>query len=340
MKRLLMVVFVVLTAAACGPCGDSCKDVAEAEVFPELRGPYLGQAPPGAQPQLFAPGIVSTGLATRDVALMPDGDEFYFSVNLGARPAIMVTKQVDGTWTEPAVAPFSGQYYDIEPAISPDGNRFFFLSNRPPDGQEKKPGWGHQDIWVMDRGGDVWGEAYNLGPPVNTDAPEYFPSVTEDGTLYFTREGEGRVSAIYRSRLVDGAYQEAEMLGPEVNCGTNRFNAYVAPDEAFMIVPAVGREDALGPVDYYVVFRSPDDVWSEPVNMGSAINSPQARGWAASLSPDGRYLFFMSSQPVGDVESPITGASLRELVSMSAEPGRGSAGIWWVDASFIESLRP
>jgi hypothetical protein len=311
-----------------------------ASVFPELSGPYLGQKPPGLKPEIFAPGIISTGLATRDVAMTPDGNELYFAVTLGGRTMIMETHQRDGIWTEPAVASFSGRYLDIEPAISPDGQRFFFLSTRPQAGQEEKSGWVYQDIWVMDREGEAWGEPYNLGSPVNSDAPEYFPSVTTDGTMYFTREGEDRVSVTMRSRLVDGTYTEPEELGPEVNCGTNRFNVFVAPDESFAIVPTVGREDAIGGSDYYVVFRSEDDSWSEPINMGSAINQPRGAEWSASLSPDGEYLFFMSSRSYGETDIPLTSVSLTDLLRLSTEPGWGSSDIWWVSAEIIEQLRP
>ena len=45
-------------------------------------GPYLDQPPPGDEPALFAPGIVSDGLANRDLAITPDGDEIYWSSNL------------------------------------------------------------------------------------------------------------------------------------------------------------------------------------------------------------------------------------------------------------------
>jgi hypothetical protein len=229
---------------------------------------------------------------------------------------------------------------DIEPSISPDGQRFFFLSTRPQPGQEEKPGWVYQDIWAMDREGDGWGEPCNLGQPVNSDAPEYFPSVTADGTLYFTREGADRVSATYRSRLVDGVYAEPEKLGPEVNCGRNRFNVFVAPDESYAIVPAMGREDSLGGVDYYVVFRSDDDVWSEPVNLGEAVNQPEGREWSASLSPDGKYLFFMSSRTTTEAGLPLTGSTINELLGISTQPGQGSSDIWWVSAEVIEKLRP
>jgi len=193
--------FACLLCLVCVACSSNCGDDPGREAdstFPELRGPYLGQKPPGLEPEIFAPGIISTGLATRDIAMTPDGNELYFAATLGGRSMIMETRQQDGVWTEPSVAPFSGRYLDIEPAISPDGQRFFFLSTRPQAGQEEKPGWVYQDIWVMDREGDVWGEPYNLGPPINSDAPEYFPSVTNDGTIYFTREGEDRVSATWR----------------------------------------------------------------------------------------------------------------------------------------------
>jgi hypothetical protein len=336
----VLVCLLSLVVAACGRCAPVATEDVSAGAFPEVRGPYLGQESPGLEPRLFAPGIVSTGLATRDVAMTPDGTELYFSVTLGARTMIMVTNMEDGVWTEPVVAPFSGRFLDIEPCISPDGRRFFFLSTRPQPGQEEKPGWVYQDIWAMDREGDGWGEPYNLGPPVNSDAPEYFPSVTADGTLYFTREGEDQVSATYRSRLVDGGYTEPEKLGPEVNCGRNRFNVFVAPDESFAIVPALGREDSLGGVDYYVVFRSDDDVWSEPINLGEAVNQPEGREWSASLSPDGKYLFFMSSRAYGETDIPLISRSITDLLGLSTQPGWGSSDVWWVSAEVIERLRP
>jgi len=327
-----------LALVACAPAGPANQD--QVDPFPELRGPYLGQEPPGLEPVVFAPGIVSTGLATRDVAMTPDGQELYFSVTVGGRTMIMVSRTEDGVWSEPEVAPFSGRYLDIEPSISADGQRFFFLSTRPQPGQEEKSGWVYQDIWVMDREGDHWSEPYNLGPPVNSESPEYFPSVTADGTLYFTREGEDQVSATYRSRFVDGVYAGPELLGPEVNCGSNRFNVYVSPDETFAIVPAMGREDSLGGVDYYVVFRSQDDTWSEPINMGPAINQPEGREWSASLSPDGRYLFFMTSRSDGETGIPLTGRSIGDLLDISVKPGQGSSDIWWVSSEVIEQLRP
>jgi Tol biopolymer transport system component len=314
--------------------------------FPRLTGPYLGQDPPGGEPVLFAPGVVSTGMYTRDVAMTPDGSEIYFGVLLGRFSAILQTRLVDGEWTEPEVAPFSrdARFFSLEPAISPDGKRFMFLSSRLGAGREPTAAeirsWTNHDIWVMDREGDGWGEPWNLGPPVNTEGAEFFPSLTRDGTLYFTRgSDDGRESAIWRSRLVGGRYQEPEKLGPEVNSTPSQFNAFVAPDESYLILSTAGRPDTRGGSDYYVVFRTPDDQWSEPINLGDEVNTRADAEFSPYVSPDGKYFFFMSPRPLPDADIPPV-LSLDWLRRFRAQPGSGNPAIYWMDARFIEQLRP
>jgi len=333
----MYMVLAALMAAGCAPPPDD---------FPVLTGPYLGQTPPGATPELFAPGIVSTGIYTRDVAITPDGQELYFGVLLGRFTTILETHVERGRWTRPEVAPFArdARFFSLEPAIAPDGQRFFFLSTRLTEEREPVEGeirtWSHQDIWVMDRIGGGWGEPYNLGPPVNTDGPEFFPSVTNDGTLYFTRGSEDeRESYIYRSRLVEGRYQEPEKLGPEVNSTSSQFNAFVAPDERYLIVCTGGRPDTRGGTDYYVVFRRTDDTWSVPVNLGDLVNSPAEGEYSPYVSPDGKYFFFMATRrrPEASIPDTLTLAFLRRF---RAEAESGNAAIYWMEAGFIDELRP
>ena len=315
-----------------------------------LSGDYLGQKPPGPTPELFAPGVVSTGLYERDVAMTPDGNEFYFGLISAGDIAIVTTKRAGGVWSRPQIAPFcdNPEVFDLEPHIAPDGRRFLFLSTRPGEGQELKKGWANQDIWAMDRTPDGWGPPYNLGAPVNTDAPEFFPSTTRDGTLYFTRDvsenGRSR-SLILRSRAVQATdsggagYAEPEILPPAVNPGDQQFNAFVDPDERYLIVCMAGREQNIGAYDYYVCFRGKDDAWSGPVNMGELVNTPGNNVASPYVSPDGRYFFFASNRRPPSVS---TGArrSYESLQRAAIEPQNGNADIYWVDASFIESLRP
>jgi hypothetical protein len=331
---------ILLFALALLPACRGTAEKSAAPSFPELTGEYLGQTPPGDDAELFAPGIVSTGLYTRDVAMTPEGDEFYFGVVLGNHDyyTIMVTRLEDGKWTEPRIAPFSGKYNEMEPAISPDGQKFFFFSFRPLSGEgDPKP---DSDIWVMERVGDGWGEPSNLGLPVNSERSEYFPSVTFDGTLYFCRDGEGRTSHIYRSRFEDGAYTEPELLGPEVNSTTLQYNAFVAPDESYLIYSTPLREDGLGRDDYYISFRDENDVWSGPINMGDKINTPGGLEYSPYVSPDGKYFFFMASRS-RFTETPPEGAlTLNDLQQIHTASRNGLADIYWIEATFIQDLKP
>jgi len=233
MKRQIVILFLLTTLFA-NCCKNPDPEITEQEPDVVLSGPYLGQALPGDTPVLFAPGVVSTGMYTRDITITPDGIEIYFCVAIGgfAYSTILYTKLMDGQWTTPEVVPNmeNPDYMNFEPCISPDGQHFYFLSNRPdsPDAE-----MGDQDIWAMDRTDGGWSEPYNLGLPINTDQAEFYPSVTSDGTMYFTRqEKNSPIHNIFRSKLVAGKYTEPEKLPDQVNCGTNRYNAFIAQDES------------------------------------------------------------------------------------------------------------
>ncbi|RLD23766.1 MAG: hypothetical protein DRI70_08950, partial [Bacteroidetes bacterium] len=276
------------------------------------------------------------GMFTRDVAITPDGKEIYFCVAIGnyTYSTILFTREVNGIWSEPEIVPFSGGpgVMDFEPAFSSDGSRLYFLSTRP-DGDEPP---GDQDIWVVERTEEGWGNPENLGEPVNTDGGEFYPSLTNDGTLYFTRnEKDSPLNQVFRSQWKNGSFQEPELLPVQVNCGTNRFNAFVAPDESYLIVPALGREDIYDGVDYYIVFRDSSERWSEPVNMGRTINMENARSWSPYVSPDGNYFFFMATRTNEIEESDW---NYKNLKLLNDSPGNGNADIYWMDASFIREL--
>ncbi len=301
-----------------------------------------GIAVPEEEPALFAPEVIRTGMFSRDVAFMPDGTEFYYCVSPGANrliSAIVETRWDGSRWELPRVAPFVDdlRWCFTEPCISPDGSTFFYVTNRPTHDQDTLNDF---NVWKMRRAGASWTAPQPLGGPVNSDADEYFPSVTYDGTIYFTREQPDRSNLLMRCRLVNDGYADAEQLPTQVNTGRDRFNAFIAPDESYIIVCSFGRPDTKGSVDYYVVFRDSTDAWSEPVNLGSAVNTRGGQEYSPFVSRDGRYFFFMSSRTDdGLVHSP-TPPTYDLLERIHRSPGNGNAAIYWMRADFIEELRP
>ena len=313
--------------------------------FPALIGPFLGQPAPGESSELFAPGIVSTGMTEREVAVSPDGREIFFEQSGGLVVTIMATRLENGRWTEPIIAPFASdmKFFYFEPAFSPDGETVFFLSTLPRAGRVPKPGWGNQGIWASRRGDDgTWGKPYDIGVPVNSDAGEFYPSLTNDGTLYFTRSNpDGKGSKIWRARRAEGSYLEPEALPEVVNGKSAAYNACIAPDESYLIACVDGREDSLAPgkPNYYVFFRSPDDRWGEGVNLGPEVNLPGASATAPSVTRDGRFLFFGSTFG-RDFDGSAGPATTLRLFDYFCRPGNGDSDAYWIKASFLNTLRP
>jgi len=336
-KKSLVIIFLVFsfTSIVCSPGGK----------FPELTGSYLGQTPPGRTPVLFAPGVISTGMYERDVAMTPDGGELYYGLVFGRIVTVMHTRVVNGRWTEPSVAPFASDpdYFYFEPCLAPDGNTVYFLCTRPSAGQEPKPGWAHQNIWASNRQENgEWGEIYDVGPAVNTEEGEYFPSVTDDRTMYFTRSAPGGQPAVYRSRWSDDSFTEPEKLPEQVNGSGAPYNAFIARDESYLIACVTGRDDAVTPgsAEYYVYFRSPDDTWSNGVNMGELINAPGTRAFSPYVSPDGKYFFFATNKVDETLFSVQGGMTLGTIQEVYNTARNGNADIYWIDAGIIEELRP
>lgn len=320
---------IVLAAMGC-----STPQVDEAvENRPVLSGPYLGQKPPGLEGELFAPGMMSTEMDELNAVFLPDGKEVFWSLHLHSMKFVLVhSKEVDGQWTQPAVASFSGTHSDVDPTVSPDGKRLYYCSNRPRSGSGEPEG--NFDIWYVERTSTGWSEPVNAGAPINSDADEFYPSLTADGTMYFQSQRPGCVGGadIYRTELVDGKYGEAECLPETINSEISEGDAFVAPDESYLIVATRRPEENYGSADLYISFRAEDGSWPPLKNMGRAVNSEGGEN-TQILSPCGKYMFYTSRQYKGGSSNYD---AIRETWS---KPQNGRGDIYWVDAKIIEQLR-
>ena len=261
---------------------------------------------------LFAPGIVSTEEHVEfSITFTPDAQTAYFTAqrNEGQPYTIYQTESLQGQWTDPVVAPFSGTYFDADAALSQDGSTLFFFSMRPLEGTDPVP---IPDIWYTERIGNAWGTPENLGPPINQPSSgEGFMSITRDGTLYFSSVGrESGNHDVYRAVLDEGIYSSPTHL--ELAIESEFSNPYIYPDETFLIVDS-RMEGGHGGGDLYVLYRQ-DEQWSAPVNLGPLVNTEADEGTPA-FSPDGEYFFFSRlGEGVGDIYY-ISTVSIEALVN-------------------------
>ncbi len=307
--------------------------------FPILKGSYLGQKPPGMTPELFAPGIISTGYNENCAAFTTDGKELYYWL-MERRPffVILCLKEENGKWTSPQVFPFSGKYFDGKVTISPDGSKLCFSSNRPREKNgEPINNW---DLWISERAESGWGEPKNFGPVVNTDAHDAYPCLARNENLYFfsDREGGEGEDDMWVSRFINGHYTEPKNLGPSINTSINEGDPFIAPDESYIIFCSRDRKEGFGENDLYISFRREDGSWKKAKNMGERINSA-AEEVCPIVSSDGKYFFFSSTRAT-TLPYPETPFTFEQIKNKLNSPGNGSNDIYWGDAKIIEELKP
>ena len=100
MKTKSIIVVIVLITSFIGCKAQNEKKEAD---FPELKGPYLGQKPPGMTPEIFAPGIISNpDIKEFSITFSPNGEElFFYRLYENYDAKIFYCRVVDGKWTAP-----------------------------------------------------------------------------------------------------------------------------------------------------------------------------------------------------------------------------------------------
>ncbi len=157
-------------------------------------------------------------------SLNNDGTELYLYKNDNYDGNLYVARQVNGKWT-PIVKlnkNINTKYFESHAAISYDGKKLFFTSNR-------EGGLGELDIWVSEKeSGDNWGPAVNLGDVINTPYNEESAFISADGkVLTFSSEGHGTMGGydIFNSRNTGAGWGKPENLGYPL-CTTDDDIAY------------------------------------------------------------------------------------------------------------------
>ncbi len=108
----------------------------------------------------------------------------------------------NGDWTNVQELPFnSDEYSTAHPALSKDGSRLYFVSDMP-------RGVGGKDLYVSFREGNSWGKPVNMGKEINSKNDELFPTIDDNGNLYFSttgrRGGLGALDIYYAILSRDG----------------------------------------------------------------------------------------------------------------------------------------
>lgn len=231
----------------------------------------------------FAKGVISTE-DNSEFSLMftPDGRKVYFSRRaLEEKQKIYEAEFQNGKWTEPILSEFSTDR-DEAPSITPDGELFFFGSERP---IPNKPNKGNFDmnIWMMKNTNNGWSNPQPLPFPINDVQieGEKWPSsnnnflfAIDNETFYFTTMVRGSKSIkLYQTNFKNGEFTESiEVKGIFDNEKYWIYSAVVSPDGKYLLFNSYGAPGGKGGEDIFVSKRIGTE-WSKAKPIGQLVNS-------------------------------------------------------------------
>ncbi|MBI4581050.1 MAG: PD40 domain-containing protein [Planctomycetes bacterium] len=201
-------------------------------------------------------------------------------------------------------------YRDSGPSLSAHGDVLYFASDGPDY-------VGLPRIFFTQRVNGTWTAPALVDMPQENEpfAFRKAPCISYDGqTLFFTRAVVSGIyvarTRIWYSRQVDGVWTDPQDLGDLVNYPDA---ARITSDPSLSadgntLFFSSDRPGGFGRTDIWTSRRI-DGEWTEPTNLGPAVNTPAGES-EPSISADGRTLYFSSDRPGGVGSSDIWVAHL------------------------------
>lgn len=181
---------------------------------------------------------------------------------------------------------------DFGPTITADGRTMYFVSRR-------SGGKGQDDFWVThspENDDTTWFGPVNL-EQINQASADGAASIAADGqTIYFaTNRGttENNDVNLWVATLEGKDWKNIHEVGAPVNTTKWESQPSISPDGKKLFF-ASNREGSVNKsVDIFVSHMLADGRWTDPVNLGSKINT---KGYDASpfMAADGTTLYFAS----------------------------------------------
>lgn len=191
---------------------------------------------------------------------------------------------------------------ELNPILSPDGKTLYFSRSNHPDNKGGKKD--KEDIWYSELDADgKWQLAKNMSQ-FNNDYPNFINSIsatTPDGKSVvmilgnkYIDGGKKMQAGVSISSNVGGGWTKPVALNIKNDYNFHEKANYFLANNRKTLIMSVQREDSKGDRDLYVSFMQSDSVWTEPLSLGSVLNTAGEES-APFLALDDKTLYFASN---------------------------------------------
>ena len=230
-----------------------------------------------------------------------DGDEYINQVfqdsiiftRRSGNEYVFTSKIIDGNYmpAEPLNLGWHNDYWVGAMCFSSDKKTLYFV------GIDYPVGYGRGDIYKSEFIDNQWSEPMNIGKPVNSATMESQPCISANGKeLYFVRDTKNYKSNIYYSRYIHGEWTSPQAVAT-VNTRFGEMAPFLHPDGRTLFFASEGH-NGMGGYDIFVCRRLLNGTWSEPVNLGTPVNT-EKNEISFVVSADGKKCYVSSDRDGG-----------------------------------------
>lgn len=249
----------------------------------------------------------------------------YRTIDSHGEADVFLSKRTGDAWTASANAgaSFNTDANDGSISISGDGKTIVFAAD------DRDDGYGDTDLYIAEFVDSQLQNIRNLGTQVNSPKWDSQPTITADGrTIFFSSARNGGIGGtdIWMTTLKpDGSWSDAVILSRSVNTKKDERSPFITPDGGALYFASNGF-DGYGKKDIFMcVFEHGE--WTQPVNLGPIINSPDDELFFYAPKRDEQFYF----------------ASAREggyggLDVYSGTPNVFGAGMFRLSVSVLDSI--
>ncbi|MGA2298580.1 MAG: OmpA family protein, partial [FCB group bacterium] len=169
----------------------------------------------------------------------------------------------------------NSEFSDLCPVISPDGKTLYFTRDKHPEniGTDK-----NEDIWYAKAVDNDFEKAKNLGPPINNKWNNFAFSISPDGNAlllgnaYYPNDSIGQGVSISYFKGDNWSFPKKLEIQNYYNLHKKYVGFFLA-GSGKVLLSTLERDDSQGGMDLYASFLQNDGTWSEPLNLGTSINT-------------------------------------------------------------------
>lgn len=207
--------------------------------------------------------------------------------------------------------PVNIMYHSSNLAISADGSQLYLYKSQ-----------NGGDIFLSEMNPDrSWSEPVALNENINSTFSENSASISPDGnTLYFSSDrpitaDKEDLDIYYSKKDRKGEWGPAKNIGSVINTKFDEDGAFIDYDGKTLYFSSKGHKGMGGYDIYKTIYNEETDEWSEPINLGYPMNSPDndiyfvstrdgKRGYFASAKADGLGFTDIYHIMLADMEAP------------------------------------